>query len=287
MTTEQIAAALAGVAIGVGVVLMIAGWVQTPQRVRRRGRRTSAVTWAHSHWRWGAAALAGFAVWTLTSWPVAGLTAAIAVVGLPSLLSTARTAARGIERIEAVEEWARRLGDILSVGVGLEQAVTTSVRTVPDPIRSEVTTLAARLSARMPTEQALRLFADDLNDATGDLVVAALLLGHRRRGPGVARTLSSVADSVADEVATRRRIEADRAKPRTTARAVTLITVGVAGLGMLNREYVEPYGTPLGQLALLAIVGMFVGSLVWMRSLTLGKPQPRLIAATTASEGSR
>jgi Flp pilus assembly protein TadB len=287
MTTEQIAAAVSVGAIGLGFILVIAGWVRTPERAKRPGRSISSSAFARSHLRWGVAALVGFAVWALTGWPVAGLTAAIAVVGLPSLLSTARTAARGIERIEAVEEWARRLADILSVGVGLEQAVTTSVRTVPDPIRPEVTTLAARLNARMPTEQALRLFADDLNDATGDLVVAALLLGHRRRGPGVARTLSSVADSVADEVATRRRIEADRAKPRTTARAVTLITISVAGLGMLNREYVEPYGTPLGQLALLAIVGMFVGSLVWMRSLTLGKPQPRLIAATTASEGSR
>ena len=285
MTTEQVAAALAGGAIGLGAVLVIAGWVRTPERARRRGHRPSASVFARTHWQWGAAALVGFAVWAVSGWPVAGLTAAVAVVGLPSLLTTARTAARGIERIEAVEEWARRLADILSVGVGLEQAVTTSVRTVPDPIRSEVTTLAARLNARMPTEQALRLFADDLNDATGDLVVAALLLGHRRRGPGVARTLSSVADAVADEVATRRRIEADRAKPRTTARAVTLITIGVACLGMLNREYVEPYGTPLGQLALLAIVGMFVGSLVWMRSLTLGKPQPRLIASVR--EGSR
>jgi Flp pilus assembly protein TadB len=285
MTTEQVVAALAGGAIGLGVVLVIAGWVRTPERARRRVQRPSASVFARTHWQWGAAALVGFAVWAVSGWPVAGLTAAIAVVGLPSLLTTARTAARGIERIEGVEEWARRLADILSVGVGLEQAVTTSVRTVPDPIRSEVTTLAARLNARMPTEQALRLFSDDLNDATGDLVVAALLLGHRRRGPGVARTLSSVADAVADEVATRRRIEADRAKPRTTARAVTLITIGVACLGMLNREYVEPYGTPLGQLALLAIVGMFVGSLVWMRSLTLGKPQPRLIASVR--EGSR
>jgi Flp pilus assembly protein TadB len=285
MTTEQVAAAVAGGAIGLGVVLVIAGSIRTPEHARRRGGQVSASAFARSHWQWGAAALVGFAVWALTGWPVAGLTVAIAVVGLPSLLTTGRTAARGIERIEAVEEWARRLADILSVGVGLEQAVTTSVRTVPDPIRSEVTTLAARLNARMPTEQALRLFADDLNDATGDLVVAALLLGHRRRGPGLARTLSSVADAVADEVATRRRIEADRAKPRTTARAVTLITIGVACLGMLNREYVEPYGTPLGQLALIAIVGMFVGSLVWMRSLTLGKPQPRLIASVR--EGSR
>ena len=227
MTTEQIAAAVSGGAIGLGVVLVIAGWVRNARACEATGEVD--LHRAHSRAPTGDGVRPrslGFAVWALTGWPVAGLTASVAVVGLPSLLSTARTAARGIERIEAVEEWTRRLADILSVGVGLEQAVTTSVRTVPDPIRSEVTTLAARLNARMPTEQALRLFADDLNDATGDLVVAALLLGHRRRGPGVARTLSSVADSVADEVATRRRIEADRAKPRTTARAVTLITIG-------------------------------------------------------------
>ena len=204
-------------------------------------------TW--ERWRWAVAGTTGLLVWVLTSWPIAGLIVATTIVGLPVLLSTSRVAARGISRIEAVEEWTRRLSDILVVGVGLEQAISTSLRSVPDAIRIEVTALAARLGARWPTETALRAFAEDLGDATGDLVVASLILGHRRRGPGLARALTAVADSVAEEVAMRRRVEAERAKPRTTARAVTLITLGAVALGALNRTYLAPYGTPLGQLA--------------------------------------
>jgi Flp pilus assembly protein TadB len=218
--------------------------------------------------------------WVVTGWPVAAVIVAVAVLGLPPLLLTSRTAARAIERVEAVEEWTRRLADILTVGVGLEQAIVTSVRTVPPPIADEVGALAARLTARVPTEDALRQFADDLDDATADLVVAALVLGQRRRGPGVARTLTAAADSVAEEVASRRRIEADRAKPRATARAVTLITLSVGAVGMLNQQYVAPYGTPLGQVVLLAVTTAFVGCLWWMRSLTLSPPQPRLITRT-------
>jgi len=90
---------------------------------------------------------------------------------------------------------------------------------------------------------------------------------------------------VAEEVAMRRRVEAERAKPRTTARAVTLITLGVVALGALNRTYLAPYGTPLGQLVLLGVTGMFVGPLAWMRALTLSAPQPRLLARTSHAEG--
>ena len=167
------------------------------------------------------------------------------------------------------------------VGVGLEQAITTSLRSVPEAIRPEVATLAARLGARWPTESALRAFADDLGDATGDLVVASLILGHRRRGPGLANALTAVANSVAEEVSMRRRVEADRAKPRATARAVTLITLGVVALGMLNKTYLAPYGTALGQLVLLTVAGLFIGALAWMRALTLSAPAPRLLAPTT------
>ena len=99
----------------------------------------------------------------------------------------------------------------------------------------------------------MRAFADDLDDATGDLIVATLILGARRRGPGLARVLSAVADSVAEEVAMRRKVEAERAKPRTTARAVTLITLGVVAVGSLNGTYLAPYRTLLGQLVLVVI----------------------------------
>ena len=289
MSTSALMGALAGLLMTAGVLTFLAGFSPAPARADTRPR---TLKWrrhsAHGTWerrRWAVAGTTGLLVWVLTSWPIAGLIVATTIVGLPVLLSTSRVAARGISRIEAVEEWTRRLSDILVVGVGLEQAISTSLRSVPEAIRVEVTALAARLGARWPTETALRAFAEDLGDATGDLVVASLILGHRRRGPGLARALTAVADSVAEEVAMRRRVEAERAKPRTTARAVTLITLGVVALGALNRTYLAPYGTPLGQLVLLGVTGMFVGSLAWMRALTLSAPQPRLLARTSHLDG--
>ena len=170
------------------------------------------------------------------------------------------------------------MADVLVAGAGLEQALVASLATCPDPIRPEVTALCARLSARWTPEQALRAFADDVDDAAADLVAAALVLAARRRGPGLARVLTSVADSVAEEVVVRRKVEAERAKPRATARAVTLITLGMVGVGALNGDYLAPYATGLGQLVLAAIAAGFVACLAWMRALTLSAPEPRFLA---------
>lgn len=286
MSSTVLMGALAGLLVATGVVIFAAGLQPAPVKAEPRRRRRSSGTerGAWDRWRWAVAGTAGLLAWLVSSWPIAGLIVATTILGLPVLLSTSRVASRGIARIEAVEEWTRRLSDILVVGVGLEQAITTSLRSVPEAIRPEVTALAARLSARWSTETALRAFADDLGDATGDLVVASLVLGHRRRGPGLARALTAVADSVAEEVAMRRRVEADRAKPRATARAVTLITLGVVGLGALNRTYLAPYGTPLGQLVLLGIAGIFIGALAWMRTLTLTAAQPRLLSSPEGAQ---
>jgi Flp pilus assembly protein TadB len=285
MTMTSLLGGLAGLLVVLGLITVVSAGRRVPtapaptkvQTFTRRTRHTDSR-------RVTAAALVGATVWLLTGWPVAGLIAAAAVAGLPLLLSTSKVAARGISRLEAIEDWTRRLSDILVVGVGLEQAIATSLKSVPEPIRPEVSTLSARLVARVPTEEALRQFADELADPMGDFVVAALILGHRRRGPGLARALSSVADSVSEEVALRRRVEADRAKPRTTARAVTLITLGVVGVGAMNGAYIQPYGTAVGQLVLLSVTAMFIAALTWMRALTLSKPQPRLLASTRRQE---
>ena len=174
---------------------------------------------------------------------------------------------------------------LLATGVGLEQALTASAATCPPPLRTEVTALVARLTARWPTEQALRSFADDLNDAAGDFVVASLLLANRRRGPGLSRVLTAVAGSVGDEVASRRKVEAERAKPRSTARLVTLITLGVAGVLMLNGTYLAPYGDGLGQLVLAVIAAAFTGCLLWIRALTLAPPAPRFLTGAEVGGG--
>ena len=221
--------------------------------------------------------MAAAAVWLASGWPVGGVLAGLAVIGVPWLLAQFSAGNAAVERLEALQEWVRRCSDVLAAGGGLEQTLIRSARTAPEPIAAEVAALAARLQARWSTSRALLAFADDLDDAAGDLVVAALLLGAELRGPGLARVLTELAGSLTDEVTMRRKVEADRAKPRANARWLLLITVAAAGLAALNGDYLAPYGSSLGQLVLAAIAAMMVGCLLWMRRLTAPSPAPRFL----------
>lgn len=283
MGALSLAGLLAGGGTVLGLVLLASWWwapaaPRAPATVFRHtlsggvgglaagpGRRTTIAT------------IAGLCAWALTRWPAAGLISAVAVWGVPILFGTARAALRDIERVEALEEWVRRLADVLVVGMGIGQAIVVTARSAPAAVSTELDALVARVSARWSLEEALRAFADDIDDPAGDLVVAALVLAGRRKGPGVAAALAALADALADEVTMRRRVEADRAKPRATARAVTVITLLVVGAGLLNGAYLAPYAEPLGQLVLLGITALFVGALAWMRAMTIDRPPVRLL----------
>jgi Flp pilus assembly protein TadB len=91
----------------------------------------------------------GFIGWLVTGWPLALVIAPSATVGLPYLLS-APDAKERIERLEALEEWTRSLSGVLTVGIGLEQALITTLRSTPDAITDEVGLLVARLRAGPP-----------------------------------------------------------------------------------------------------------------------------------------
>lgn len=204
----------------------------------------------------------------------------LAVVGLPSLLATSDAALR-IARMEAIAEWTRNLSGVLTAGQGLEQALHASLRSTPDAIRPEVSQLIGRLRARWSTEAALRAFADDLDDATGDLVVAALILGSRKRGDGLARVLTGLAESVADDVRARRQLEADRAEPRSSARTTTLISVGALVVLGLSGQFLAPFGTPLGQVLLALYLAAYVGCAVWLKRLAAEPAAVRFVAPRT------
>jgi Flp pilus assembly protein TadB len=262
---------------------------EAPARPPRRRRRTAAQADPRRARRQrllrGAAAAVAAAVWLTSGWPVGGALAGLAVVGVPWLLAQFAGGNAAVERLEALQEWVRRSSDVLAAGGGLEQTLIRSARTAPAPIGAEVATLAARLQARWPAPRALRAFADDLDDAAGDLVVAALLLGAELRGPGLARVLTELAGSLTEEVTMRRKVEADRAKPRANARWLLLITLGASGLAALNGDYLAPYGTVLGQLVLAAIAALIVACLLWMRRLTLPAPTPRFLVDPTRPGG--
>lgn len=229
----------------------------------------------------------GLVIAAATGWLVAVIIVPAAFVGIPMLLMTSE-GKKTIERIEAMEEWTRSLSGVLGAGVGLEQAIQATLsRSTPEAIRPEVAALVARLRSRWSTQAALRAFAEELNDATGDAIVGGLLMAADRRGQGLAAMLEGVAERAAEDVRNRRRIEADLAKPRGTARWVTIITVVVLVGMVFNGSYIEPYGTGIGQVVLMLLLGAYVGALLWMRQMAQGEEIPRFLGTSRATTSKR
>ena len=130
----------------------------------------------------------------------------------------------------------------------------------------------------MSSEEALRRFADDLGDTTADKIVCALILGARRRNIGLTQILEDLAESVAEDVSSRRMVQAERTRQTTTVRYVTLITVVVfGGFLLFGGSYVAPYGTTVGQPILAVLLAAYVGVLVWLRRMNRAEPLPRLL----------
>ncbi|MET9879248.1 type II secretion system F family protein [Actinacidiphila glaucinigra] len=228
-------------------------------------------------------AVAGAVVWAVTGVFVAGVLVLLAVPGVPWLLAPTKGASARIGRLEALGDWTQRLSNVLRLGRGLDEALALSGKGVPEPIAGEVGDLVDRLAIGWQPADALRVFGDVLDDVTADKVVAALVLSAADRGPGLAQALDDLAASVHEEVAKRRQIEADRAKPRTTVRWMTLITLGVVAFGFLIPGYTAPYSSLLGQLVLALLAAAFVTVLVWMRQLADHHPVPRFLIADPRS----
>ena len=272
-------AALGGATAALGLVLVVVGVIGSPDdpATRRPPRLTSPLRGLDYRSLVLPVALP-LVTLALTGWPVAALIALVAAFGLPRMLSGRRAGGARIDRLQSLADWTRRLGDVLAAGSGIEQAIESSLGGAPAPISREVANLVARIRARQPIDQALREFADELADPTSDLVAAALLLAVDRRGRGLARLLAALATTVEAEVAMRRSVEADRATPRTTARWVVYITLAVVGgLLIFDRDYLEPFGSPAGQLVLAIIGALFAASFAWMHRLTSGSPGRRFL----------
>ena len=102
-----------------------------------------------------AAVAVGIAVLAITRWPVAAVASALAVSILPRITS-GKAARRQAAVLEGLEQWTRRLSDMLTASRGLEDALQASGRHAPVAVKPAVTALGARLAARARAEQALR-----------------------------------------------------------------------------------------------------------------------------------
>ena len=223
-------------------------------------------------------AVTGLLVALVTGWVIAIVLVPAAIIGIPLLL-TPPPAAASIEKLEALEEWTRSLSGKLTAGQSLRSALIKSLQSTPEPIEREVGLMVSRLwNNTSSTEDVLRAFAEDLSDSTGDVVASQLILAASGRGQaGLSKALDALAETVAADVRARRQIAADQAKPRTTARTVTVITLGVLGMLAFTGDYIKPYGTPLGQVILAVLLSAYVATLLWMRRMAVAEPLPRFL----------
>jgi Flp pilus assembly protein TadB len=231
-----------------------------------------------------AAFLAGALAWLVTGVPLVGLLVGIAVPGTPWLFTVGHAEQRAITRIEAVGEWTRRLRDVSGTGQGLQQAIVATVATAPEEIGPEVELLASRLQAGWHGKDALLAFAGQIGDPVCDQVVAALILHLSDRGERLGDVLGSIATAAAAEVGTRREVEAKRTQPRFAVRFLTGMTLLTLAYGLVNPEYMEPYGTSTGQVVLIVLGGLFIALLAWTRSMSLPPPPVRFLAIPTREE---
>src|ERR1700694_4986189 len=92
--------------------------------------------------------------------------------------------------------------------------------------------------------------------------------------------LSSLADTARENASMRVRVDAIRARTRTAVRIVSGVTVAMmALLLLLNRTYLRPFDTAVGQSTLVVIFAGFGAGLVWLSAMSRYQAPERFIVA--------
>lgn len=249
--------AVCGAGVGVGVVLVLAGLTGRPVLQADAGRRRNRSVPSRRLRDGAVASVVGVLVAVATGWPVAGILAGGAAVWAPRLLGGRAAREASVARTEAIATWTELVRDSIAAASGLEEAIAATGPIAPAAIRREVTLLVTRLRhASLP--DALAAFGDDVRHPSADLVVAALTIAARMEASDLAGLLSRLADSIRGDARMRVRVEVGRARVRTATKIIVgVVAATVLLLAGLNRDYLEPYGTALGQVVLLVVAAIF------------------------------
>ena len=282
MTTSQLEllAIMAGALAGGGLFLFVAAVRGLPPKPGRAGpgplERFVKDLFSI---RGAVAVIVGIVVLVITRWVVAGLGMAMLAYSWRSL-SGAASERRAMSRLEGLATWTESLRDTIAGAVGLEQAIPASTRVADGSIREPLARLVDRLHTRVPMHTALRRFAEDLDDPSADMIIAALIINSRLRGPGLRDLLGALADSVREELDMRRKINSSRRSTRRSVQIVIAVSVLMAvGLAILDHSFLQPYDSVFGQLVLAVIVTIYALGIIWLRKLARFDMPQRLLGA--------
>lgn len=282
MGPEGLLAVGAGAVLGLGLFTAVLAVVGLPERPAGRPTLARASLQQRTS-RLIRGVAVGFVTLLATQWVVAGVALGLLAAYWDRIAGSSAAEKHAINRLEALASWTESLRDTIAGAIGLEQAIPATAANAGASIRPSLNLLVDRLRIREPLPSALMAFSDDLDDPSADVVCAALILNARLRGPGLRDVLSALASSIREELDMRRRIEASRRSIRRSVKIVLFIVLGVMGMmSILNRQYVEPFDSVVGQLVLLVIAVLLFGGLMWLRSLAAPSQVDRFLAADTA-----
>jgi Flp pilus assembly protein TadB len=261
----------------------------TPQPTKPPSRLNLAVRALRSpalSGRLAGGTVGGILALVLTRWPVAGVGVAALVIFWPQMFGGQRLEQTQILQLEALVMWTESLRDTITARASLEQAIPATASTAPAPIRPALTRLTGLVRSRVPLDRALLALSAELNDGSADKVIGSLILNTRQRGSGLATVLTSLTSSARAELDQRRRVSAGRATMRRSVQIVVVITIAFAVfLVLFSRDYVKPYGSFGGQVALTVVVGLFAAAFIWMRRLAGGEPSTPFLSRAEARIG--
>lgn len=286
MSVSLLLIVLLGAATGAAALLLV--WALRPKEPSRFVTRPTLVPRLKTLGARVPLALgAGLVMLLLTRWPVLAVGIALLIFFAPALFGGSASEKQAIARLEGLAAWTESLRDTVAGAVGLEQAIPATAYAASPAIAPQLADLADRLRVRTPLPVALQRFADNLDDPSADLIVAALMLNARLRGPGLRDVLTSLAGSAREELEMRRRVGAGRASTRRSVQIVVGITVVfVLGLALFNQDYVAPYSSTVGQAVLLVVLLFFAAGFMWMRRLSVFElPDRFLFTAGSETEG--
>lgn len=270
-------AILCGLVVGAGLFVAVLAVVGMPERPAGKPRRQRATLQETSR-RLLFGVVAGLIVLLLTRWVVAGVGIGLLVAFWDRVVGSSAAERRAIGRLDALASWTESLRDTIAGAIGLEQAIPATAANAGPAIRPSLNLLVDRLRIREPLPDALRAFADDLDDPSADIICASLLLNSRLRGPGLRDVLTALAGSAREELDMRRRVEASRRSIRRSAQIVLFIVLGMMGaLSIFNRGYVAPFDSVMGQLVLVVVAALFAAGLLWLRSLATPSKTDRFL----------
>lgn len=167
----------------------------------------------------------------------------------------------------AQDAWPRMIEELRiltsSVGRSIPQALFQVGANGPEELRPAFAAAQREWLLTTDFARSLATLRAQLADPTCDATCETLLVAHELGGTDVDRRLADLAEDRREDTRHRKDARARQAGVRFARRFVLLVPLGMAAAGLSVGNGRSAYQTPLGQVAVLAAVGMVASCWFW------------------------